>query len=74
MLENIPNDSIDYIFTDPDVYKRQRCNTPAKLNNFKLTFEEIDKLAEQITLIKAIAEYVTFKTDCACLLYTSRCV
>lgn len=42
-----------------------RFNTPAKLNNFKLTFEEIDKLAEQITLIKAIAEYVTFKTDCA---------
>lgn len=42
-----------------------RFNTPAKLNNFTLTFEEIDKLAEQITLIKAIAEYVTFKTDCA---------
>ena len=42
-----------------------RFNTPAKLNNFTLTFEEIDKLTEQITLIKAIAEYVTFKTDCA---------
>lgn len=42
-----------------------RFNTPAKLNNFTLTFDEIDKLAEQITLIKAIAEYVTFKTDCA---------
>lgn len=42
-----------------------RFNTPAKLNNFTLTFEEIDKLAKQITLIKAIAEYVTFKTDCA---------
>lgn len=42
-----------------------RFNTPAKLNNFTLTFEEIDKLAEQIALIKAIAEYVTFKTDCA---------
>lgn len=42
-----------------------RFNTPAKLNNFTLTFDEIDKLAEQIALIKAIAEYVTFKTDCA---------
>lgn len=42
-----------------------RFNTPAKLNNFMLTLEEIDKLAEQIALIKTIAEYVTFKTDCA---------
>lgn len=42
-----------------------RFNTPAKLNNFTLTFDEIDKLAEQIALIKAIAEYMTFKTDCA---------
>ena len=42
-----------------------RFNTPAKLNNFTLTFDAIDKLAEQIALIKAIAEYVTFKTDCA---------
>lgn len=42
-----------------------RFNTPAKLNNFTLTFDEIDKLAGQIALIKAITEYVTFKTDCA---------
>lgn len=42
-----------------------RFNTPAKLNNFTLTFDEIDKLAEQIALIKTIAEYMTFKTDCA---------
>lgn len=42
-----------------------RFNTPAKLNNFTLTFDEIDKLEEQIALIKAIVEYVTFKTDCA---------
>lgn len=42
-----------------------RFNTPAKLNNFTLTFDEIDKLVEQIALIKAIAEYVTFKTDCS---------
>lgn len=33
-----------------------RFNTPAKLNNFTLTFGEIDKLAEQIALIKAIAQ------------------
>lgn len=37
----------------------------AKLNNFTLTFDEIDNLQEQIALIKAIAEYVAFKTDCA---------
>lgn len=42
-----------------------RFNTPAKLNNFTLTFDDIDKLAGQIALIKAITEYVTFKTDCA---------
>ena len=41
-----------------------RFNTPAKLNNFTLTFEEIDKLAEQITLIKVIKEFSTFKTEC----------
>lgn len=39
-------------------------NTPAKLNNFTLTFEEIDKLAEQIALIKVIKEFSTFKTEC----------
>ena len=42
-----------------------RFNTPAKLNNFILTFEEIDKLAEQIKLIKVIEEYVNFKIECA---------
>lgn len=41
-----------------------RFNTPAKLNNFTLTFEEIDKLAEQIALIKVIKEFSTFKTEC----------
>lgn len=40
-------------------------NTPAKLNNFSLTGEQVDALAEQIALIKTIAEYVTFKTDCS---------
>lgn len=41
-----------------------RFNTPAKLNNFTLTFEEIDKLAEQIALIKVVKEFSTFKTEC----------
>lgn len=41
-----------------------RFNTPAKLNNFTLNFEEIDKLAEQIALIKVIKEFSTFKTEC----------
>ncbi len=41
-----------------------RFNTPAKLNNFTLTFEEIDKMAEQIALIKVIKEFSTFKTEC----------
>lgn len=40
-------------------------NTPAKLNNFSLSGEQVDTLAEQIALIKTIAEYVTFKTDCS---------
>lgn len=40
-------------------------NTPAKLNNFSLSGEQVDVLAEQIALIKTIAEYVTFKTDCS---------
>lgn len=42
-----------------------RFNTPAKLNNFTLSFEEIDELEKQIALTKAIEEFVTFKTDCA---------
>lgn len=40
-------------------------NTPAKLNNFSLSAEQVDALAEQIALIKTIGEYVTFKTDCS---------
>lgn len=41
-----------------------RFNTPAKLNNFTLTFDEIEKLAKQIALIKAIDEYDTFQKNC----------
>ena len=41
-----------------------RFNTPAKLNNFSLTADDIEKLAEQIKLVQAIGEYNTFKTEC----------
>lgn len=41
-----------------------RFNTPAKLNNFSLSMEEIDKLDEQIHLVLSISEYNTFKTEC----------
>lgn len=41
-----------------------RFNTPAKLNNFSLTADDIEKLAEQIKLVRAIGEYNTFKTEC----------
>ena len=34
-----------------------RFNTPAKLNNFSLTADDIEKLAEQIKLVQAIGEY-----------------
>lgn len=39
-------------------------NTPAKLNNFSLTSEQIDELGKQIGLLKRIPEYITFKTEC----------
>ena len=39
-------------------------NTPAKLNNFSLTSEQIDELGKQIELLKRIPEYITFKTEC----------
>lgn len=41
-----------------------RFNTPAKLINFSLTANDIEKLAEQIKLVQAIGEYNTFKTEC----------
>jgi len=40
-------------------------NTPAKLNNFSLSAEQIEELSEQIALIKTIAEYTEFKNDCS---------
>ena len=40
-------------------------NTPAKLNNFKLSMEEVDKLAEQIKLVETIVHYSDFKAACS---------
>lgn len=40
-------------------------NTPAKLNNFALTSEQIEELGKQIHLLRRIPEYITFKTECA---------
>lgn len=39
-------------------------NTPAKLNNFGLTMEQVEQLAEQIKLMNLIGEYANFKSDC----------
>jgi hypothetical protein len=41
-----------------------RFNTPAKLNNFSLTIEQIDALAEDIAAIRKTNEYITFKNNC----------
>ena len=40
-------------------------NTPAKLNNFILSMEQIDKLAEQITQVFKIQQFIDFKSGCA---------
>lgn len=40
-------------------------NTPAKLNNFSLSYEQVEELEKQIALVSLIPEYMTFKTDCA---------
>lgn len=40
-------------------------NTPAKLNNFGLSYSEVEELEKQIQLLSRIPEYVTFKTECA---------
>ena len=39
-------------------------NTPAKLNNFKLSMEAVDALADQITLVEIILRYSDFKSEC----------
>ena len=40
-------------------------NTPAKLNNFKHTVEEIDELADQLDLALIVPEYLTFQSECS---------
>lgn len=40
-------------------------NTPAKLNNFSLTMEQVDTLAGQIALMLRIPQFLDFKTGCA---------
>lgn len=44
-----------------------RFNTPAKLNNFSLTMEQIEKLAADIAMIKKINEYLAFKSNCTAI-------
>ena len=40
-------------------------NTPAKLNNFTLSMEDVDKLDKQIALVETIMRYADFKSECA---------
>lgn len=40
-----------------------RFNTPAKLNNFSLSSEQVDTIGKNIAMLKLIPEYLTFKTD-----------
>ena len=42
-------------------------NTPAKLNNFSLSMQEIGALAKQISLVETIQRYVDFKSECAAI-------
>lgn len=39
-------------------------NTPAKLNNFSHSYEEVEDLGKQIELLGRIPEYMTFKSEC----------
>lgn len=41
-----------------------RFNTPAKLNNFSLTIEQVEELAENIALLWKIPEYNKFREGC----------
>jgi hypothetical protein len=40
-------------------------NTPAKLNNFTLSMEAVDRLADQIALAEIIMRYSDFKSECS---------
>lgn len=42
-------------------------NTPAKLNNFRHSSEEVIELGKQIALLSRIAEYDAFKSDCSAI-------
>lgn len=39
-------------------------NTPAKLNNFHLSMEQVDELQEQIKLVNVVFQFVEFKNSC----------
>lgn len=41
-----------------------RFNTPAKLNNFSLTSDQVEELGKKIALLQIIPEYMAFKRDC----------
>ena len=40
-------------------------NTPAKLNNFSHTMEEVGELEKQIKIMMTVPEYLTFKNECS---------
>lgn len=42
-------------------------NTPAKLNNFSLSLEDVGTLAKQISLVETIQRYGEFKSQCAAI-------
>ncbi len=39
-------------------------NTPAKLNNFNLSMDDVEKLGKQIEQMNLIQQYVAFKAEC----------
>lgn len=42
-----------------------RFNTPAKLNNFRLSMEELDDLSGHIAMLRKITEYIIFRNHCS---------
>lgn len=40
-------------------------NTPAKLNNFTLTFDDVKQIQKHLRLVNLIPEYVKFKNECS---------
>lgn len=40
-------------------------NTPAKLNNFSHTMEEVEELEKQVKILMTVPEYLTFKNECS---------